>query len=55
MRSAIALLFALALLGAPAAQAAPPKKKNELVTADQILRWINGYRTHPEPDKVPGW
>jgi hypothetical protein len=53
MRSAMALLFALALLGAPVAEAAPPKKRDEFVSADQVLRWINGYRTQPDPDKVP--
>jgi hypothetical protein len=53
MRSAIALLFAVVLLAAPSALAAPPKKKEEFASAEHILRWINGYRTHPQPDKVP--
>jgi hypothetical protein len=53
MRSAIALFFALALIAAPAYAAAPAKKKEEFVTAEYILRWMNGYRTHPQPDKVP--
>jgi hypothetical protein len=53
MRSAMALLFAVALLAAPAYAATPPKKKEEFVTAENILRWINGYRTHPNPDKMP--
>jgi hypothetical protein len=53
MRSAIALLFALALLSAPAAPAGPAKKKDEFGATENVLRWINGYRTHPQPDKVP--
>jgi hypothetical protein len=53
MRSALALLFVVALLAAPPSQAAPPKKKDEFVTTEHVLRWINGYRTHPNPDKVP--
>lgn len=53
MRSAIALLFALALLGAPAAEAARTKKPDEFASPEHILRWINGYRTQPNPDKVP--
>jgi hypothetical protein len=56
MRAAIVLLFAVALVAtaiAPTAIAAPPKKKDEFVTAEQLLRWINGYRVHPNPDKMP--
>jgi hypothetical protein len=55
MRAAVAVLVALAfLVGAPS-YAAPPKQKKgeEFVSTDRILRWINGYRNHPEPDKVP--
>jgi hypothetical protein len=56
MRSAIALMFAIALAAAAAApttSAAPPKKKDDFASPDQVLRWINGYRTHPAPDKMP--
>jgi hypothetical protein len=56
MRSAIALalMLVLTLSGAPVCEAARPKKNgDEFASADQILRWINGYRTHPQPDKVP--
>jgi hypothetical protein len=53
MRSAVVLLVALAILGAPAAQAARPKKQPEMATREHILRWINGYRTQPDPDSVP--
>jgi hypothetical protein len=52
MRSTLALLFALALTSAPVA-AAPPAKKDAFATQENILRWINGYRTQPQPDKVP--
>lgn len=54
MRCAMALVvFALALMAAPAADAAPPNKKGEFASADQVLRWINGYRAQPNPTKVP--
>ena len=53
MRSAMAFLIALSFLAAPAGAAAPPKKKEEFVTPEIILRWINGYRTNPQPDKMP--
>jgi hypothetical protein len=53
MRSAIAFLLALTLGIAGPSLAAPPKKKDEFASADQILRWINSYRNQPAPDKVP--
>jgi hypothetical protein len=53
MRSAVVLLAALAVLGAPSAQAARRDKQPELTTREHILRWINGYRTQPNPNKVP--
>jgi hypothetical protein len=54
MRSAIVWLFALAILGAAAIEAAPPKRPPAEFTSQQaILRWINGYRTQPNPDKLP--
>lgn len=54
MRSAIAILLALVLACGGPATAAPPKKKaDEFTSADQILRWINGYRSQPNPEKVP--
>jgi hypothetical protein len=53
MRSAVVWLFALAVLGA-AAEAAPPKRQQpEFRSREDLLRWINGYRTQPKPDKVP--
>ena len=56
MRSAVAMVLALALhlaFGAAVVSAAPPAKKDEFATQEQILRWINGYRTQPRPEKVP--
>ena len=53
MRSTMAVVLALVLLGAPAMAAAPIKKKTEFATTEHILRWINGYRTRPEPAKLP--
>ncbi len=53
MRCALALLFALAVVLAAPAQSARPKQQSEFTSPELILRWINGYRTHPKPDKVP--
>jgi hypothetical protein len=55
MRSAMAALLVLALAIASAAAAPPARKagKDEFGSSENILRWINGYRTHPQPDKVP--
>lgn len=52
MRWTLALLVVLAALTAPA-ESARPKKGNEFASPEQILRWINGYRTNPQPEKVP--
>jgi hypothetical protein len=49
-------LLALAISGLAAAQAAPPKRqsdKHEFTRPEDLLRWINGYRTQPNPHKVP--
>ena len=59
MRSARVWLLALAISGLAlaAAQAAPPKRQAEKQQAftrpEELLRWINGYRTQPNPEKVP--
>jgi len=53
MRSAIAAILSLLFLAATAVSAAPPKKKNEFASSDKLLRWISGYRTRPDPAKVP--
>jgi hypothetical protein len=45
-------ILALLLLGAPAAAATQPKR-GEFASAEMVLRWINGYRTHGSADKVP--
>ena len=53
MRSTMAVMLALLLACAPEAIAAPSKKKPEFASSEHILRWINGYRLKPEPDKLP--
>jgi hypothetical protein len=49
----MAVMLALLLVSAPAAFAAPSKKKVEFASSEHILRWINGYRMRPEPGKLP--
>jgi hypothetical protein len=59
MRSAIALILALAVSCLPAAAAAPQKRHApdkptaEFTNSESLLRWINGYRVRPDPAKVP--
>jgi hypothetical protein len=53
MRSTMAVMLALLLACAPAAFAAPSKKKAEFTSSEHILRWINGYRQKPEPSRLP--
>ena len=58
MRSAMLWLSAIAILGVAvtAAEGAPPKRqpeRQEFTRPDDLLRWINGYRASPKPDKVP--
>jgi hypothetical protein len=53
MRSALAVVLALLLAGAPAVLAAPPRKKPEFTSTEQILRWINSYRAKPDPARMP--
>jgi hypothetical protein len=58
MRSAMVCLGALAVaVLAAAADAAPPKRQSEgqqaLSRPEDLLRWINGYRTDPKPEKMP--
>jgi hypothetical protein len=41
---------------AAAVEAAPPKRqldRHEFTRPEDMLRWMNGYRTQPKPDKVP--
>ena len=50
------LAFAVALLwacGIDGALAAKRKPVNEFGSQDLVLRWINSYRLHPEPAKLP--
>ncbi len=57
MRTIAAVLVALLFVSASAAGAAPGKKRTEkhaeLGTSEDLLRWISGYRTRPEPGKMP--
>src|SRR5262249_37238061 len=59
MRSAIAALVALilccvtAVAAAPQKRSAPGKPTAEFPTTEKLLRWINGYRTRPDPTKLP--
>jgi hypothetical protein len=60
MRSAMLWLCALAVSSAAVAavEAAPPRRQaarqHEFTRPEDMLRWMNGYRTQPQPDKVPG-
>jgi hypothetical protein len=45
-----------ARLGPATVQAAPPRKgapHRPFKRPEELLAWINGYRNHPEPDRVP--
>lgn len=53
MRAVTAVVLALALLAAPSVFAAAPKRGLELNSPENLLRWINGYRTHGNVEKVP--
>jgi hypothetical protein len=56
MRSTLAALVAFMLWCVPA-MAAPGKKKPQaqpqFTSSEQILRWINTYRTRPDPGRMP--
>ncbi len=57
MRNRIKLLAALvvfAVVGAPLALAKKPAGPRPMFTKpEQVLKWINEYREHPEPDAAP--
>ncbi|HEX5959252.1 MAG TPA: hypothetical protein VFZ16_21340, partial [Hyphomicrobiaceae bacterium] len=60
MRSATVIVLALAAMGvalAAAGEAAAQGKRasaqQEFTRPEELLRWINGYRTKPQPNKVP--
>ncbi len=53
MRTTLAVVLALVFLSTPALAAAHPKKKGEFSSTERILRWINSYRTKPNPNKLP--
>lgn len=50
--AALAMALLLALVQPTLAQGVS-RKKNEFASQEHILRWINGYRTKPEPAKLP--
>lgn len=50
--AALVSILAPSLLGASAI-AAPPPREPVFASPQHILRWINGYRARPEPDKLP--
>jgi hypothetical protein len=59
MRSAIAVILSLVLSCVSVVAAAPQNKQaagkptGEFSSSENLLRWINGYRTRPDPAKVP--
>jgi hypothetical protein len=53
MRSTMAVMLALLFACTPVVNAAPSTKKPEFASSEHILRWINGYRLKPEPNKLP--
>jgi len=58
MRRLIAGLIAVPWMVSTALAAPPPRKaplaqQSEFSGQQDILRWINGYRANPEPDKLP--
>ncbi|MGD9806604.1 MAG: hypothetical protein AB7O71_18285 [Hyphomicrobiaceae bacterium] len=46
-------LVALAWLGGPGAWASSPKREIAFTSPQMILGWINQYRAHPEPQRLP--
>lgn len=56
MYRVIAILGLLLLVFLPLAGQAKPTKPKQLKTfqnAEELLKWINGYRTNPEPQRLP--
>src|SRR3974377_1556532 len=54
MRAAAAVIVALGLLIATLAPAnALPPSASVFGSNDAILKWINGYRHRPDPDRLP--
>jgi len=54
LRMAVVLAALAGALMAPQAGAKPtPKEAPEFNRAEDLLRWINDYRQHPEPDRLP--
>jgi hypothetical protein len=49
---ALVISLILGLLGPGPARAAPPQRA-AFATPQEILKWINGYRSKPEPKRLP--
>src|SRR6476660_3021337 len=46
-------LLALVILALPALAAAAPIRLPDQPTKESVLGWMNTYRLHPEPDRLP--
>lgn len=53
MRAVTAVMLALVLFAAPSVLAAVPKRALEFNSPESLLRWINGYRSHGNVERVP--
>ena len=56
MRSMFAILGFVLIVSLPVAVLAKRTKEKPLepfASNEQLLTWINGYRRHPEPERVP--
>src|SRR5882672_2292011 len=47
------VVLALVVLALPGLVSAAPKALPEQPTKEMILGWMNTYRLHPDPDRVP--
>ncbi len=47
------LLLVLCVLAPAATDAAPPPGRSPFASSQLILKWINGYRAKPEPQRLP--
>ena len=52
-RCAVALILALTIVAAGAPARAVPPSAAAFNSNESILKWINGYRHRPDPDRLP--
>jgi hypothetical protein len=52
-RALTAIAVAFVCVAASVASAATPPRYYDLLSAESVLRWINGYRAKPAPEGVP--